>query len=236
MVEWHPRLNERELEPTPGDSGQRNLACCCPRGRTQLSDWTTGSSFFGYGLSRPERNVLPQIPGLGEVVQCQDAWSHAPLPRCHYRAWWTQGQLSHEGVCFLAELWWSLGMWFLLSLGTFVTCFCDFHPGTETRHRFPPGLIQRAEKTRWTASWTSRCIICVPPGLSESSHLYLGLPRWPSGKESTCQCRRRGFYPWVGKIPWRRKWQPTPVFLPGKSHGQRGLVGYSPWGHRVTHD
>jgi len=39
-------------------------------------------------------------------------------------------------------------------------------------------------------------------------------------------------YHWVGKIPWRRKWQPTPVFLPGKSHGQRSLVGYSPWGHK----
>ena len=38
------------------------------------------------------------------------------------------------------------------------------------------------------------------------------------------------FDPWVGKIPWRRKWQPTPVFLPGKCHGQRSLVGYSPWG------
>ena len=36
--------------------------------------------------------------------------------------------------------------------------------------------------------------------------------------------------PWVGKIPWRREWQPTPVFLPGESHGQRSLVGYSPWG------
>ena len=55
-----------------------------------------------------------------------------------------------------------------------------------------------------------------------------------SGKESTCQCRRHGFDPWVGKVPWRRKWQPTPVFLPGKSHGQRGLVGYSPWGHRES--
>ena len=42
--------------------------------------------------------------------------------------------------------------------------------------------------------------------------------------------RRRGFHPWVRKIPWRRKWQPTPVFLPAKSHGQRSLVGYSPWG------
>ena len=44
------------------------------------------------------------------------------------------------------------------------------------------------------------------------------------------QCRRPGFDPWVGKIPWRRKWQPTPVFLPGKFHRQRRLVGYSPRG------
>ena len=41
---------------------------------------------------------------------------------------------------------------------------------------------------------------------------------------------RHGFDPWVWKIPWRRKWQPTPVFLSGESHGQRSLVGYSPWG------
>ena len=47
------------------------------------------------------------------------------------------------------------------------------------------------------------------------------LPWWLSGKESTCQCRRGRFNPWVGKIPWRRKWQPTPAFLPGKSHEQR---------------
>ena len=45
-----------------------------------------------------------------------------------------------------------------------------------------------------------------------------------------------GFDPWVGKIPWRRKWQPTPVFLHGKSHGLRSLEGYSPEGHRVGHD
>ena len=47
------------------------------------------------------------------------------------------------------------------------------------------------------------------------------------------QCRRPGFDPWFGKIPWRRKWQPTPVFLPGKSHGQRSLVDCSPWGHKA---
>ena len=54
-----------------------------------------------------------------------------------------------------------------------------------------------------------------------------GLPRWPSGKESACQCKRHKrcwFDPWVGKIAWRRKWQPTPVLLPGKSQGQRSLA------------
>ena len=50
------------------------------------------------------------------------------------------------------------------------------------------------------------------------------------------QCRRCGFDPWVGKIPWRRKWQCTPVFLPGKSNGQRSLTDYSSWGSRVKHD
>ena len=45
-----------------------------------------------------------------------------------------------------------------------------------------------------------------------------GLPEWLNGKESACQCRSHGFNPLKGKIPWRRKWQPTPVFFPGKSH------------------
>ena len=53
-----------------------------------------------------------------------------------------------------------------------------------------------------------------------------------SGKESTCQCRRLGFDPWVRKIPWRRKWLTAPVLLPEKSHGQRSLEGYSSWGEK----
>ena len=64
-----------------------------------------------------------------------------------------------------------------------------------------------------------------------------GFPGGIIGKESICQCRRRKrcrFNPWVGKIPWRRKWQPTPVFLPGKCHGQRSLAGYSPRGHKES--
>ena len=47
-------------------------------------------------------------------------------------------------------------------------------------------------------------------------------------------CQRHRFHPWVRKIPWRRKWQSTPVFLPGESHGQRGLAGHSPWGRKES--
>ena len=77
-----------------------------------------------------------------------------------------------------------------------------------------------------------RLVMCVQ--LFLVSNIEMGLPWWLSGKEPACQCRRRGFGPWVGKIPWRKKWQPTPVFLPEKSHGQRSLVGYSPWGRKES--
>ena len=71
---------------------------------------------------------------------------------------------------------------------------------------------------------------------------FIGAKSFPltSCKEPACQCRRHkrlGFSPWVGKIPWKRAWQPTPVFLPGESHGQRSLVGYSPIeSPKVIHD
>ena len=54
------------------------------------------------------------------------------------------------------------------------------------------------------------------------------------GKYSSCQCRRLGFNYWSGKIPWSRKGQPTPVFLPGKSYEQRSLAGHSPWGQKES--
>ena len=66
----------------------------------------------------------------------------------------------------------------------------------------------------------------IPPALSMCFLCFrLFLP-------TMCQCRRckrLRLSPWVQKIPWRRKWQPTPLFLPGKSQGQRNLMGYSPW-------
>ena len=62
----------------------------------------------------------------------------------------------------------------------------------------------------------------------------MDFPGGSDGKESAYNAGDPGFNPWVGKISWRRKWQPTPVFLSGKSHGRRSLVGYSPWGRKES--
>ena len=72
-------------------------------------------------------------------------------------------------------------------------------------------------------------LVSEPHWTWQASHWNNRLPRWLSGKESTCQCRRHrghGFDPWVGKISCRRAWQPTSVLLPGKFHGWRSLMGY----------
>ena len=102
---------------------------------------------------------------------------------------------------------------FSLSLAyeTFKTC----HPN------FPSlALGQTKSGGKFTNSWNKK-----------------GASRWLNGKESTCQCmrcRRYGFDPWVRKIPWKRKWQPTVVFLPRKFYGQRIFVGYRPWGYKES--
>ena len=85
-------------------------------------------------------------------------------------------------------------------------------------------------------SWGSRkhqsCSVTFRENSLDFITSMKGLPRW-----FTCQRRRwkrHMFDPWVRKIPWRRAWQPTPVFMPGESHGQRSLLGYSPWGHKES--
>ena len=61
-----------------------------------------------------------------------------------------------------------------------------------------------------------------------------GLPLWLRWERIHLQCGRSKFNPWVGTIPWRREWLLTPVFLPDEFHGQRNLVGHSPWGHKES--
>ena len=77
------------------------------------------------------------------------------------------------------------------------------------------------------------CLFCIfwCWAIWAASSISSGFPWWLSGKESTCQCRRCRLDPWGRKIPWRRKWQSTLVFLPGIFHGQRSLAGY-----RFRHD
>ena len=85
---------------------------------------------------------------------------------------------------------------------------------TEKRHSFSPPPCQ--------------CLSSFDGSCSDR-----GLPTWLTGRESAFQDRRHRFDPWVRKILWRRKWQPTLVSLPGKSHEQRTLVSYSPWGRKM---
>ena len=70
--------------------------------------------------------------------------------------------------------------------------------------------------------------------LAVKSKWDMYFPGGSDGKSVCLQCSRPGFDPWVGKIPWGRKWQPTPVLLPGESHGGRSMIGYSPWGHKES--
>ena len=97
------------------------------------------------------------------------------------------------------------------------------------------GWQSRKTETRSPSSWSIHC----SPRLLNSDYMwhvdkFLVLPSWLRWSSIYLQCWRPRFHPWVRKIPWRRKWQPTPVLLRGKSHGQRSLVGYSPWGHKES--
>ena len=99
-------------------------------------------------------------------------------------------------------------------------------PLTTTCH-FGPGHMHWGWV--WTLSYNYRARIQAPPLTS--------FPGDAVGKESACQCRRYkrcGFDPWVRKIPWHKKWQPTPVFLPGKFHGQKSPAGYSSQGGKQS--
>ena len=121
-------------------------------------------------------------------------------------------KLSHLRLCLLP---WGLCVQCLVDLGyKFLTFFPSSGQYLRVSFKTPPGV---------SSGFFWYFIVAILP---------LGLLRWFSGKEPACQCRRHkrcGFNPWVRKIPWNRRWQPTPVSLPGESHGQRSLAGYSPW-------
>ena len=108
-------------------------------------------------------------------------------------------------------------------------------------------ILQRAVCILWSAS--SRFLEAPPTPGKHHYVLYffefsffifiyfiITFPGSSGSKESTCNAGDVGLIPRWGRFPWRRKWQPTPVFLPGEFHIERRLVGYSPWSHRVKHN
>ena len=95
-----------------------------------------------------------------------------------------------------------------------------------------PGMMQSMGSQRVGHNWVTELNSACMRWAIQCSHVVPALLGFP-GKESASHCRRskrHSLYPYVGKIPWRRKWQPTPVFLPG----QRSLVGYSPFGYKES--
>ena len=94
----------------------------------------------------------------------------------------------------------------------------------------PGGRSRQGQASRKARAQRQGCAQVREPIKTAS----LGFAGGTREKKPACQCRRhkrRKFDPWVGKIPWRRAWQPTAVFLPGESHGQRSLAGCGQWGH-----
>ena len=134
---------------------------------------------------------------------------------------WRKGTLLHCCMC---------ACWVTSLMSDFATLWTAAHQAPLSmgfsRHEYWSGLLGPLACTvGGNVNWYSHH--------GEQYRLPWGL----SGKESACQRRRCRFNPWVRKIPWSRKWQPTLGFLPGKSHGQRSLTGYNPWGcKRVRHD
>ena len=99
--------------------------------------------------------------------------------------------------------------------------------------------VSRRRSRSQLGEWRSPCWSKIEGNgcFRQDEEQISGFPRQRNGKEPACQCRRcrrSGFCPWVGKIPWSRKWHPILVFLPEKFNGQRSLAGCSPWGHKES--
>ena len=91
----------------------------------------------------------------------------------------------------------------------------------------------------WVSCTEGRFFTTEPPGKPQFDNKpeikrNIKFPGGSDSKESVCNAGDLGFNPWFGKMPWRREWQPTPIFLPGEFHGQGSLVDCSPWGRKES--
>ena len=144
---------------------------------------------------------------------------------------WTTAHQAPLSMGFSRQQYWS-GLHVLLQ-GIFPTqgsnphLLCLLHWWEDSQHHLGIPIL------KWFINKYSALLISLTifAEICRRKYTDVWIPRCYSGKELTCQCKRgkrHGFDPWVKKILWRRKWHPTPVFLPGKFLGQRRLVSYSP--------
>ena len=111
-----------------------------------------------------------------------------------------------------------------MSLLTHIREFLGSEGGTSLRCKFHDLMFKKNCSNEKPLDFAVSFVIA--PGID--------FPGGSDGKAPVCNAGRPRFDPWVGKIPWRSKWQPTPVLLPGKYYGWRSLVGYSLWGRKES--
>ena len=138
-------------------------------------------------------------------------------------------EVREEGQGLLKKQWWM--MWYE-SKEEQNRCFGRQTGLSLNLGWWPPGCVTLGEWLSLIASQSLSFSSAKPRHVSCKDimkTIVCGLPWWLRWLRVCLQCGRPGFHPWVRKIPWRREWQPTPVFWPGELHRQRSLAGYSPW-------
>ena len=199
----------RESEWTPGDGdGQGGLACCDSWGRKELD--TTERLIWS--------DLILYTYNLYNIV---------------HQLYFNFLKKDKNTALFPAEL-------------TMISDSFYSHMGVGTRSRtFCPPCAKILQSSRTCSLPSNFCMFNTTFCHSYSSLIWIhrndasaGVFKINNGRPSLvvknlpANAENAEFSSWVRKIPWRREWQPTPVFLPGKSHGQRSLMGYSPWGHK----
>ena len=192
-------------------------------------EWLSASGLPG--------ELIPVSTERDSRWMCQGALGRTP------RSW--EGSSGSPGLWLKARKPWTWACWVRRHVLSSEEPLLQCSPGLPTRPG-PPQSRDQAPTPVWSCSHVQswHAWVCVyfcsqecpeqEPAFVDSSVVSEGFPGGASGKEPACQCRRHKkcrFDPWVRKLPWRRALHPTAVFLPGESHGQRSLAGYSPWGH-----
>ena len=240
--QWETLMPGRLATLSPGVAPQRGLLSLSHEVRT----------------INPFKSLLPLPPGCREEGWARSPWlgclalsrasvllsdlcrlrTHRPLPRGMRSSCWQQQYRLASGL--------GCGKAAPLVVLTGVVIFSEVLSGDSLSHRCGPDALawhqvvrkQKPPDNHGPTVATELCLKVLQDASSREVFLWtpgssLGFPGGTSGKEPACQCRKHELDPWVGKIPWRRAWQPTSVFLPGESHGQEPGGLLSVGSHRV---